>query len=263
MPRRCGASPARPRPSAPRPRTHPEAPERSQRDSPRAPSASRGKRPASRRAAARPSGGGGIIWEAVPGRKATCLARPALQIAPRPGPCPPWVAVAKLVALKMNLPSSCSMLIEDWVMVMRAARLQNRLVAARRQRQVFAAEQAVARDLGARVLGQLDRIGDGQSHFGKIILRVDPLVGHGADLDTGDPHVRAHGQTGDVVESRFERITRRRRARPEWAIAYPRNASATTSTTAPVTTSAEFGEPSRLPLSSPASRLRSRRSLPA
>src|SRR5262249_23013510 len=77
---------------------------------------------------------------------------------------------------------------------------QHRLVAARLQRQVFAAQQALTCDDRARVLRELDVIADRKVHFGLETLRIDPRALNGANLHACDTHIGADTETIDVFE---------------------------------------------------------------
>ena len=82
-----------------------------------------------------------------------------------------------------------------------AARLQHLDVAARDERQILAAQQAVAHDRGGGVGRQLDVLAQAEPHLGAVGLGIQTLTDHRPDLDPADPDVAALLQTVDLVEA--------------------------------------------------------------
>ena len=96
-------------------------------------------------------------------------------------------------------------------MVMRATRGEVLRVAARLQIEELAAQQALAGDVGAGVLRQMDIVGTVMVRW-RGISSDRSACQHAADLDPGDPHVRPRVEAIDMVELRVQLIAGGRRA---------------------------------------------------
>ena len=160
-------------------------------------------------------GGGGIIAQ---GRQpaAALLVPPCWRIRCFPAAGLPPVVVAalgaaRLVALKMNLPSSCSRLIEDWVIVMVCPGFRmvssppgDRLMylPPSRLSLVISAAVSFGSCRSSRTVSDTTAWKD----FGSICSR-----GHRADLDAGDAHVAAERQAVDMLEACVPASSRNRR----------------------------------------------------